>query len=88
MRFRSLLAVPFVAAFARPAVWKEAAGRRCLIVFLACAGLPPLAWYSLHMWDLSRLFRANLADATREGDPAPLTWESAVFYARALYGLD
>ena len=82
------LAVPLFAGFAPPAVWKEAAGRRCLIVFLACAGLPPLAWYSLHMSDLNHLFRTNLADAAREGDPAPLSWKSAGYYARGLYRLD
>jgi hypothetical protein len=40
------------------------------------------------MSDLNLLFRGNLADAAREGDPAPLTWESAGFYARGLYRLD
>jgi hypothetical protein len=79
------LTVPLLAAVARAAVWKEAAGRRCLIVFLACAGLPPLAWYSLHMQDLNHLFRTNLADAAREGDPALFTWESAAYYLRGLY---
>ena len=68
-------------------MWKDAAGRRCLIVFLACAGLPPLAWYSLHMQDLNHLFRTNLADAAREGDPAPFTWASAEYYLRGLYRL-
>ena len=79
------LTVPLLAALARAAVWKKAAGRRCLIVFLACAGLPPLAWYSLHMQDLNHLFRANLADAAREGDPPPFTWQSAEYYLRGLY---
>ena len=82
------LAVPLLAAFASAAVWTDAGGRRCLVVFLACAGLAPLAWYSLHLHDLNLLFRTNLADAAREGDPLPLTWESAAFYARGLYRLD
>jgi len=81
------ITVPLLAAVMRAAVWKEAAGRRSLIVFLACAGLPPLAWYSLHIRDLTHLFRTNLADAAREGDPAPFTWESAGFYLRGLYRL-
>ncbi len=81
------LGVPLLAAVARAAVWKDAAGRRCLIVFLACAGLPPLAWYFLHMQDLKHLFRTNLADAAREGDPALFTWASAEYYLRGLYRL-
>ena len=37
------------------------------------------------MQDLNHLFRANLADAAREGDPALFAWQSAEYYLRGLY---
>lgn len=82
------LAVPVLAALVRAAAWKDAVGRRCLLVFLACAGLPTLGWYLPHMQDVIHLSRANLADAIREGDPLPLTWESILYYPHGLFRLD
>ena len=84
-----LAAVPLLAAVrAPPAVWKEAAGRRCLIVFLACAGLPPLAWYSLHMSELESSV-PHESSRCREGrDHTSSPGRAPGTYARGLYRLD